>query len=199
MQKSVRLLENISEISGRIVAWLVLALVALTLLVAIPRYVLSNEWFLQLHLLGIDWEALRGHYSRNVNAMNDGVQYLHAIIFMIGIAYAMKLGDHVRIDILYRRMSDRTRAWVDLLGTLFFLYPTFIFILYVSWDYVLASWQVVESSPRPGGLAYVYLLKSLLIIMPALMLLQGTALLLRSVLQLRNQPMPDTPHEHGEL
>jgi len=187
MNKTIHFLESISEQSGRLVAWLVLLLVLLTLSVAIPRYLLSNEWFLGLNLLSLDWGEIRSNYSQHVNAMNDGIQYMHAIIFMFGLSYAMKSGDHVRIDILYRSMSARRQAWVNIIGILLLFYPTFIFILIMSWDYVLNAWSILESSSRPGGLPWLYLLKSMLLIMPVMMILQGTASLLRNIQTLINR------------
>jgi len=187
MNKTIHFLESISEQSGRLVAWLVLLLVLLTLSVAIPRYLLSNEWFLGLNLLSLDWSEIRSNYSQHVNAMNDGIQYMHAIIFMFGLSYAMKSGDHVRIDILYRSMSARRQAWVNIIGILLLFYPTFIFILIMSWDYVLNAWSILESSSRPGGLPWLYLLKSMLLIMPVMMILQGTASLLRNIQTLINR------------
>lgn len=197
LQKTVRILEGISVRIGQAVAWLVLALAILTLVVAIPRYLLSSTWFLELHLFDVDWDAVRSVYSRNVNALNDGIQYIHATIFMLGVSYAMKLGDHVRIDIFYRGMSARKKAWVDILGVLFFLFPMFLFILVMSWNYVLSSWSIFETSSRPGGLSYVYVFKTLLLIMPVLMLLQGSALLMRRILELKNIHMGDDT-ETGE-
>jgi len=187
MNKTIHFLESISEQSGRLVAWLVLLLVLLTLSVAIPRYLLSNEWFLGLNLLSLDWSDIRSNYSQHVNAMNDGIQYMHAIIFMFGLSYAMKSGDHVRIDILYRNMSARRQAWVNITGMLLLFYPTFIFILLMSWDYVFNAWGILESSSRPGGLPWLYLLKSMLLIMPVMMILQGTASLLRNLQTLINR------------
>lgn len=180
-------IELVSEYAGRAVSWLVLIMALLTLSIAIPRYLLSNEWFLQLHLLGIDWEWVRLLYSRYVNAMSDSLQFIHAMIFMIGVSYAMKLNDHVKIDIVYRGLSKRNKAWVNVYGLLLLFYPTFLFIWVVSWQYVLNSWSIFEGSSRPGGLPLIFLLKTLLLIMPAMMMLQGSALLLRSIQILRKQ------------
>jgi len=180
-------LEAISDTAGRLVSWLVLLLALLTLLVAIPRYLLSSEWFMQLNFLWLDWQAIRTTYNHNVNALSDSVQFLHAIIFMVGVSYALKTGDHVRIDILYRKMSARRQAWVNIMGLVLLFYPTFIFIWAMSWQYVLNSWGILESSSRPGGLPLIYILKSFLLVMPALMMLQGLALLLRNLQVLRDQ------------
>ena len=185
IEKISHRLDMVSEYAGRSVAWLVLSLALLTLFVAIPRYLLSNEWFLQLNLLGLNWDNIRTLYSHNVNAMSDAIQFMHAVIFMMGISYAMKSGDHVRIDIIYRNLSKRSQAWVNIVGMALLFYPTFIFIFIMSWQYVLNSWSILESSSRPGGLPSIFVLKSFLLIMPMMMILQGTALLLRNILILR--------------
>lgn len=187
INKITDILGEFSERCGHFVSWMVLLLVFLTLSVAVPRYLLSNEWFLSLNLFSLDWDAIRTVYSRNVNALNDSVQYVHAVIFMVGVSYAMKSGDHVRIDILYRNMKPRTRAWVNILGMILLYYPTFLFIFFMSWNYVFNSWAIMESSSRPGGLPFLYILKTLLLIMPVLMILQGTALLLENIQKLRNR------------
>lgn len=172
-------LDAITDTSGRLVSWLVLALMLLTLLVAIPRYLLSNNDFLALNLFYLDWGSIRGIYSHYVNALGDAIQYVHAIIFMVGVSYALKHGDHVRIDIIYRNLTPKGRAKVNIAGYLLLFFPVFIFLLVMSWQYVLNSWGVMESSARPGGLPFVYLLKTFLLIMPLMMILQGIAELLR--------------------
>ncbi|NOY67834.1 MAG: TRAP transporter small permease subunit [Gammaproteobacteria bacterium] len=187
IDKITHKLDMISEYAGRTVAWFVLLLALLTLLVALPRYLLSNESFMQLNLFWLNWEDIRLLYSSNVNAMSDGIQFLHATIFMVGISYAMKSDDHVQIDIIYRNLSARSKAWVNILGMLLLFYPTFIFIWVMSWQYVLNSWSIFESSSRPGGLQFIFVLKTFLLIMPAMMILQGSALLLRNIQILRKQ------------
>lgn len=177
-------LDALTDLSGRLVSWLVLALMLLTLMVAAPRYLLSNEGFLGLNLLYLDWEAIRAFYSHYVNALGDAIQYVHAIIFMVGVSYALKHGDHVRIDIIYRQLGNKARARVNIAGYLILFFPMFIFLLVMSWQYVLNSWNVMETSARPGGLPFLYVLKTFLLIMPALMLLQGLAQFLRHVQEL---------------
>ena len=191
-EKTIQILEAVSEYGGRCVSWLVLLLVILTLIVAVPRYLLSNEAFLSLNLMALDWEAIRNVYGQSVNALSDSIQYVHAIIFMVGVSYAMKHNDHVRIDILYRNRTEHGQAWINIIGCLLLFYPTFIFLLLMSWDYVLIAWTIGEASSRPGGLPFIYLLKSLLIIMPIMMIIQGTALLLRNIQILRDRPCADS-------
>ena len=121
--------------------------------------------------------------------LQESVTWMHAVVFMLGAAYALQRDEHVRVDIFYRAFDDRRRAIVDVLGVLFFLLPLCFYIGWSAWDFVTVSWKIGEASRESGGLPYplVPLLKSVLILMPAMLILQGTALLLRSVSVLRSK------------
>jgi TRAP-type mannitol/chloroaromatic compound transport system permease small subunit len=95
------------------------------------------------------------------------------MVFMMAAAWAFQADEHVRVDIFYRDRSPHDKAWVNLLGTLIFLLPFSIFLLIIAWDYVAASWSAMESSREAGGLPLVYLLKSLILVLPALLLIQS--------------------------
>lgn len=164
MQTIINKLEQTSELSGRFIAWFTLFIVLVTFIVVVLRYV----------------------FDIGSIAMQESITYLHAFIFMSGAAYTLKHDSHVRVDIFYRNMSVIKKAWVDLLGTLLLLFPVCLFIFIASWDYVLTSWSLSEQSGEAGGLAYVYILKTALLIMPALLMLQGTALALKSLLLIKN-------------
>ena len=114
---------------------------------------------------------------------------MHAVVFMLGAAFALQRDEHVRVDVFYREFSERRRAIVDVLGVLIFLLPLCMYIGWSAWDFVAASWKIKEASRESGGLPYpmVPLLKSVLILMPAMLALQGVALLLRSVTVLRGE------------
>jgi len=114
-------------------------------------------------------------------AMQESVSYLHALVFMLGAAYTLKQGGHVRVDILYQKMGIRAKAWVNLFGTLFLLFPVALFILFTSWEYVVESWKVLEGSREAGGLPGVFLLKTLILLLPLTLLLQGLSLVLKSL------------------
>lgn len=163
MLKLVQKLENINELVGRLVAWLTLLIVLVTFLVVILRY-------------GFNFGSI---------ALQESTSYFHAFVFMLGAAYTLKHDGHVRVDIFYRKMNKTKKAWVDLLGTVFLLFPVCLFILISSWDYVFVSWGLLEESGEAGGLAYVYILKTALLIMPILLMLQGTALVLRNLITIR--------------
>ena len=106
--------------------------------------------------------------------------YLHAMLFMLASGYTLKHNAHVRVDVLYRNFSPRRKAWVDIFGTLFLLFPMCGFILYVSLDFVQFSWQIQERSGEAEGLPYVYVLKTLIPVMAGMLLFQGLVELLRN-------------------
>jgi TRAP-type mannitol/chloroaromatic compound transport system permease small subunit len=159
-----RLLDAISDLTGRAIAWLTAVMVLTTFLVVLLRYV-------------FDWGAI---------ALQESVTYMHALVFMLGAAYTLRHDGHVRVDIFYRRLGPRGRAVVNLLGSLLLLMPVSLYILIESWPYVSASWAVLEGSREAGGLPGVYLLKTLMLLMPVLLLLQGLADGLRGLLLLRD-------------
>ena len=148
---------------GRIISWLCLLLVVLVITVVVSRY-----------MLGIGSIAIQ-----------ESVTYVHALIFMLGLAFTLQQGGHVRVDIFYRNYSPRRKAMVNLVGAVVFLIPCCLLLLVGSWDYVMASWAIRESSSETGGIAAVYLLKTLMIIMPITLGLQGIAEILNSIVVLK--------------
>ncbi|MFO8025606.1 TRAP transporter small permease subunit [Thiohalophilus sp.] len=165
MDKLSHLLEQLSEYSGRAIAWLTGAMVCITFLVVVLRYGFDLGWI----------------------GLQEVITYLHAMVFMLGAAYTLRHEGHVRVDIFYQRFGPRGKAWVNLLGTLLLLWPMCLFIAYISWDYVAVSWERLETSSESGGLPFVYLLKSLLLLMPLLLMLQGLAAALQSWQVLRGR------------
>jgi TRAP-type mannitol/chloroaromatic compound transport system permease small subunit len=139
---------------GRIVAWLALAMVVVTGAVVLLRYVFDIGWI---------W-------------LQEAVTWMHAAVFLLAAGYTLARDEHVRVDIFYRRMSPGRQAIVDTAGVLLLLLPTCVWITYSAWDYVLASWQVRESSLETGGMPGLFLLKTLIIVTPALLVLEGLAL-----------------------
>jgi TRAP-type mannitol/chloroaromatic compound transport system permease small subunit len=122
--------------------------------------------------------------------MQESITYLYALVFLLGTAYTLKHDGHVRVDIFYRTMRPKAKALVNLCGILLLLLPTCVFLFWVSWDYVADSWSVRESSREAGGLPGVFLLKTVILVMTALIFLQGISDLLRSVLILCGETPP---------
>jgi TRAP-type mannitol/chloroaromatic compound transport system permease small subunit len=133
---------------------------------------------------------MRYGFGQGMTALQESVNYLHGTVFMLGAAYTLKHGGHVRVDIFYHRYSARTKAWVDSIGCIVFLLPLCGLILISSWDFAANAWAIRETSVEPGGLPFVYLLKSLLPLMAINLALQGLAELLRNALVLINQEAP---------
>ena len=152
--------ESFTEITGRLIAWLTMLMVLLVMLVVVTRY------FLEVGSI----------------ALQESVTYLHCLVFMLGLAFTLKHDGHVRVDIFYRGFSPKSKAVVNLLGGILFLVPVCLLIFFTSWNYVLASWAIQETSAENNGLPFVYLLKTLMVLMPVTLLLQGIAEIIKSSL-----------------
>jgi TRAP-type mannitol/chloroaromatic compound transport system permease small subunit len=159
------MLDRFSALLGRASSWLTLLMVLVTFAVVVMRYVFD---------VGFIW-------------LQESVVWMHACVFMMGAAYTLQLEGHVRVDIFYRDMSEARRAWVDILGVIVFLLPLCAFLGWAAFDFVAVSWNLHEASRESGGLPYplISLLKSILLIMPVTLGMQGLSLLLRSVTTLR--------------
>ena len=159
-------IDRISIATGRAASWLTLAMVAVTFVIVVMRYVFDS---------GLIW-------------LQETLTWMHAAVFMLGAAYTLQKEEHVRVDIFYRDMSAIRKAWVNLLGVLIFVFPMCGFFIWTAWDYVSASWSIREVSINAGGLPYPFipLLKSALLIMPLAVALQGISLMLRSIKGIRN-------------
>lgn len=118
------------------------------------------------------------------NALIDLQWYAFSLIFLLGAAYGLKHDVHVRVDVLYTRLSDRARAWIDLLGSLLFLLPFSLLMLWTAWPPVRNSWAIRETSPDPGGLPR-YPIKTVLLLSFALLFLQGIAQIIETIAVLR--------------
>jgi TRAP-type mannitol/chloroaromatic compound transport system permease small subunit len=179
--RTAETLDRVNGLLGPVVSWLALAMVLVTFLVVVLRYA----------------------FDAGSIALQESVTYMHATLFMLGAAYTLQQNGHVRVDIFYQRFSRRGRAWVDLLGTLILLIPICLFVLASSWHYVTESWAVHEGSREAGGLPYVYVLKTLLLIMPVLVLTQGLVWVLRNGLFLAGvaaalpEPEAELTEHHG--
>ena len=154
----VRGIERVNECVGRFVAWLALAMVLVQFVVVTMRYV----------------------FGLSVLAMQESIWYMHSIIFLVAAGYTLLHNAHVRVDILYGNVDRKKKALIDLVGVLVILLPMCIATFWLSWDYVLNSWRVLESSVEVSGIPAVYLLKTCIWIFAGTLALQGIALAVRS-------------------
>ena len=167
------LINKLTDVVGRSIAWLTALMALITMAVVVLRYA----------------------FDQGAIVLQESVTYLHGVVFMLGIPYALKENAHVRVDLFYSRWSPRTQAAINLGGHLLFLIPVSLFILIYSWDYVAASWRIREGSPEVGGIPAVFLLKSLLPLMSAALLLQGVGDAVGYVSKLRNSRPNDQHHD----
>ena len=160
-------IDRFSEATGRTASWLTLVMVLVTFVIVVMRYVFD---------VGLIW-------------LQESLTWMHAAVFMLGAAYTLQRDDHVRVDIFYRGFSDTGRAWVDLAGVAIFLLPLTVFLAFHAFDYVSASWTIREISRNAGGLPYpaIPLQKTMLLLLPLTLALQGLSLILTAVVTIRDR------------
>lgn len=160
MNKNLYFLEKISEHIGKSVSYLLLLMMLITVAVVIARYL----------------------FQTGSIAMQDAITYLHATVIMLAMGYGLQTNAHVRVDIFYQKMNEKQKAFVNLFGGFFFLLPFCVFTLLVSFPYVQRSWAMAEKSAEAGGIPAVFLLKSLLIALVGVLLLQFVIEIIKNTL-----------------
>ena len=151
MNALVSFVNTLNTVLGRIAIWCAVLMVVVQFFVVLFRYVfsISETW------------------------VQESIIYAFSVMFLLSSALAYAKDLHVRIDILSSTMTERSRALVEMLGILLLLFPTCWVILYYSLDYVFQSWEVLEASQEADGLPFVYILKTLILIFPVQLALQG--------------------------
>ena len=156
-------LDRVNDWVGRAVRWLALLMLLAQFAVVVLRYLFGTSYL---------WAT-------------ESVLYLHAALFMLGAGYTLLVDGHVRVDIFYGSLSERGKAWVDLVGTVVFLVPTCLVILWFTWRFTANSWAIREGPLSVGGIPASFLLKTLIPAFAVLLLIQGLSLALRAILRLR--------------
>jgi len=177
LQRLIQLNNSFIRAVGHCVSWAALILVLTTCLIVIMRYL----------------------FNIGSVALQESLLYMHSLIFLMGAAWTLQKDGHVRVDIFYRPLSAKGKAWINALGTLLLLIPTCIFLFWISWQYVASSWSYFEGSRESGGIDGVFLLKGLLLVMPVLMILQGLANLLYSLLVISGRIEPEASSNEAAL
>lgn len=168
----VTFISAINALVGRVFSWLSLAIVLVCFVVVVQRYFFSTTQV---------W-------------MQDLYVWLCGVMFMTISGFALMRDMHVRVDIFYRKVSLRQKAWRDLFGVLFFLLPFCAVVWIYAYPYVMRSWRLLEGSPNAGGMPGFYILKTFILVFVVLTALQGLAMLARSVLVLGNRESLLPPH-----
>jgi TRAP-type mannitol/chloroaromatic compound transport system permease small subunit len=155
----------LNEWIGQKVAWLNTLLVVVICLDVVRRYILNQS---SVAFIEIEW-------------------YIFSVIFLLGAGYALKYDRHVRVDLFYSRFSAKGKAWINLLGCLFFLIPFCVILIKASFPYVGLSYRLNEISPDPGGLPGRYLIKAAIPLGFFFLLLQAVSLTFSSWLIIINK------------
>jgi len=161
MNHTRSLFNTLSELTGRLVAYLTIAMVLGTFGIVVLRYAFDLGWiFLQ-----------------------EIIIWMHAAVFMLGAAYTYKHNEHVRVDIFYQKLSTTNKEKINLIGNALFLIPLSLAIIYFCWDYAYSSWVIKETSREAGGLPYPFvpLLKSIIPLTAVLLLLESIKQILDAI------------------
>jgi TRAP-type mannitol/chloroaromatic compound transport system permease small subunit len=152
-------IDTLNDSIGRGVSWLTLLMALVMFVTVVLRYMFNMGWI---------W-------------MQESVMFMHGFLFMLSGGYTLLADEHVRIDIFYRPMSEKRKAVVNMIGTVFLLFPTCFVVFYYGYQYVSDSWNVLEGSKEAGGLPGVFILKSAILVFAVLVGLQGVSKFIRSL------------------
>jgi TRAP-type mannitol/chloroaromatic compound transport system permease small subunit len=155
-------IDTLNEWVGRGVSWVTLLMVLVVFVDVIMRYLFNMSFVFTQEL---EW-------------------HLFAFVFLIGAGYTLLHDGHVRVDIIYQQVSPKTKAWINIIGVIFFLIPGCLMVIDTSLGFVADSFAVMEGSPDPGGVPYRFIIKSTITIGFSLLLLQGFSLGIHSILVL---------------
>ena len=169
-----RVIDAVNARFGQACAWLTLFLVIGTAIVVVLRY----------------------GFGIGATALQEAVLYAHALVFMGAAAWVLQRNGHVRVDIFYQRFTPRYQALVEVLGTLLFLLPVCLFLGWASWDYVANSWATLEGSSESGGLKFVYLQKSIILVLVICLILQGLSEIIKAGYAMAGR-LPEQEVKHG--
>ncbi|MBI2468054.1 MAG: TRAP transporter small permease subunit [Candidatus Rokubacteria bacterium] len=154
----MRRIDAVNDWVGRATAWLTLLLVLVTTYDVVMRYIFRQSF---VFIQELEW-------------------HIFAVMFLITAGYAHLLDSHVRVDLIYARLASRSKAWIDLVGGVLFLFPTVFLLVWTSIPFVVASVKVLEGSPDPGGIPGRFVLKAVIPLGFLLVGLQGISETIRN-------------------
>jgi TRAP-type mannitol/chloroaromatic compound transport system permease small subunit len=132
------------------------------------------SWFLLLMVLVVFGDVVMRYAVRRTYVFTQELEwYLFGFVYLMAAGYTLLHDEHVRVDIVYSRLSPRTKAWFDFWLLLIFFFPSCFLVMYTSWPFVVNAWRVWEGSPDPGGIPARWALKSVIILAFGLLALQG--------------------------
>ncbi|CAA6819264.1 MAG: TRAP-type mannitol/chloroaromatic compound transport system, small permease component [uncultured Sulfurovum sp.] len=125
---------------GRVIAWVLILMIFNVLFDVVMRYFFNNS---SIAMQEVEW-------------------HLFSILILFGLGYALKEGSHVRVDFLYDNFSVTTKAYINIIGTLLFLFPFALLIIFGSYEYVMDAYTMDEISEDPGGLTHRWIVKAMI-------------------------------------
>jgi TRAP-type mannitol/chloroaromatic compound transport system permease small subunit len=176
LERAIRIIDAISAWSGRITAWLILPLLAAMTYEVVIRYVATpTQW------------------------AYDTSYMLYGAMFMLGAAYTLYRGAHIRTDFLYQKWSVRTQATVDALCYLLLFFPGIAVFLWLGGEFAWNSWLRDERTVGSSWMPIIYPLKAVIPVAAALLLLQGVSEVLKCIYALRTGRWLATPRSLDEV
>jgi TRAP-type mannitol/chloroaromatic compound transport system permease small subunit len=148
-----RAIDGVSRLVGVLATYLVLLAALVSAFNAIARY--SLNFLIQLERQfamdgSLTW--LLALYRQNSNTLGEAQWYMFAGMVMFGAAHTLRMNEHVRVDVIYGSVGERTRLWIDLLGGIFFLLPMCLLMIHFTWPWFLEAYYGGETSANAGGL-----------------------------------------------
>ena len=153
LRELARRIDRFQDALGRALSWLMLAMVLTVFFDVVSRYALSRSYVFTQEL---EW-------------------YIFAVAYLMAGGYVMLWDEHVRVDIMYSRLTPRKKAWVDLILLFVFFFPSALLVIYTTWPFFRNAWTVYEGSPDPGGIPARWALKGVIIVAFVLMAIQGVS------------------------
>ena len=152
--------------------------------------VFANWLVLFACLISAGNAASRYLFSESSNAWLEAQWYMFAAMVLLGAPYTLKMNEHVRVDLIYSMVSERTRIWIDIVCGALFLLPICVILVYFTWPWFADSWRIGETSSNAGGLIR-WPVKLLLPVGFALMALQGVSEIIKRIAALEHLPVDD--------
>jgi TRAP-type mannitol/chloroaromatic compound transport system permease small subunit len=152
-------IDALNEWIGKLVSWVVVVLVAVVFIDVVMRYAANTSFVFTQEL---EW-------------------HLFGFIFLMGAGYTLLYDQHVRVDVVYQRLSPRGQAWINVLGCIFLLFPGALLIIYTSFGFAREAFTFMEGSPDPGGIPFRFIIKSCVPFGFVLLLFQGVSMFIRNL------------------
>ncbi len=169
LRELARKIDAFQERFGRGLSWLMLLMVLVVFGDVLSRYLLNRTY---VFVQEFEW-------------------YLFATIYLMAAGYTLLWDEHVRVDIVYSKLTTRQKARLDFVLYLLFFFPSCLLVIYTTWPFFVNSWRVLEGSPDPGGIPARWALKGVIIVAFAVLLLQGVSQIIKAYYVARGWEEPE--------